>query len=176
MSNALGTQIGGTHYKVLPYQPIELIGELRMDYFQGCIIKYISRNKNNKIEDLQKAIHYCELAKELGVGIKYIDFKHSQSLKYEIGKYVKMNNLPEICSSIIFQVLQNQYNIAIGLINSLININKEKMKNKHKCNILWDTERIRIFVENSFSLGIIYEYHTISIGLFFLKIDFYLRK
>ena len=50
------------------------------------------------------------------------------------------------------------------------------MENKHKCNILWDTERIRIFVENSFSLGIIYEYHTISIGLFFLKIDFYLRK
>ena len=176
MNNALETQIGGTHYKVLPYQPIELIGELRMDYFQGCIIKYISRDKNNKIEDLQKAIHYCKLAEEVGVGIKYVDSKHSQSLKYEIGKYVKMNNLPEICSSIIFQVLQNQYNIAIGLINKLININKEKIENKHKCNILWDTERIRIFVENSFSLGIIYEYHTISIGLFFLKIDFYLRK
>ena len=50
------------------------------------------------------------------------------------------------------------------------------MKNKYKCNILWDTEHIRIFVENSFSLGIIYEYDTISIGLFFLKIDIYLRK
>ena len=49
-------------------------------------------------------------------------------------------------------------------------------KNKYKCNILWDTEHIRIFVENSLSLGIIYEYDTISIGLFFLKIDFYLRK
>ena len=81
MSNALETQIGGTHYKVLPYQPIELIGELRMDYFQGCIVKYISRNKDNKIEDLQKAIHYCELAKELGVGKKYIDAKHSKSLQ-----------------------------------------------------------------------------------------------
>ena len=35
MSNALETQVGGTHYKVLPYQPIELIGLLRMDYFQS---------------------------------------------------------------------------------------------------------------------------------------------
>lgn len=50
------------------------------------------------------------------------------------------------------------------------------MKNKYKCNILWDTEHIRIFVENTLSLGIIYEYDTISIGLFFLKMDFYLRK
>ena len=126
MNNALETQIGGTHYKVLPYQPIELIGLLRMDYFQGCIVKYISRDKNNKIEDLQKAIHYCELAKEVGVSNKYIDSKHSQSLKYEIGKYVKMNNLPEICSSIIFYVLQNQYNIAIDLINRLINQTNKK--------------------------------------------------
>ena len=131
MSNALETQIGGTHYKVLPYQPIELIGELRMDYFQGCIVKYISRDKNNKIEDLQKAIHYCELAREVGVGIKYIDSKHSQSLKYEIGKYVKMNNLPEICSLIILNVLRNQYKDVIGQINTLINqIDKQtKWKN-----------------------------------------------
>ena len=127
MSNALETQIGGTHYKVLPYQPIELIGLLRMDYFQGCIVKYISRDKNNKIEDLQKAIHYCKLAEEVGVGIKYIDSKHSQSLKYEINKYVKMNNLPEICSLIIFNTLQNQYKDVIGQINILITqINKTK--------------------------------------------------
>jgi hypothetical protein len=125
MSNALETQIGGTHYKVLPYQPIELISKLNLNYFQGCIVKYISRNKDNKIEDLQKAIHYCELAKELGIGKKYIDSNHSKSLQYEIKRYIVMNKLPEICSSIIFQVLRNQYNIAIDLINRLINqINK----------------------------------------------------
>lgn len=39
------------------------------------------------------------------------------------------------------------------------------MKNKYKCNILWDTEHIRIFVENTFSLGITYEYGLISICL-----------
>lgn len=121
MSNALETQIGGTHYKALPYQPIEFIGLLKMDYFQGCIVKYISRDKNDKIEDLKKAIHYCELAKELGIGKKYIDSNHSKSLQYEIKRYIVMNKLPEICSSIIFQVLRNQYNIAIDLINRLIN-------------------------------------------------------
>ena len=50
------------------------------------------------------------------------------------------------------------------------------MKNKYKGKVLWNTEHIFIFVDNSFSLGIIYEYDTISIGLFFLKIDFYLGK
>ena len=50
------------------------------------------------------------------------------------------------------------------------------MKNKYKCKVLWDTEHIFIFVENTFSLGITYEYGLISICLFFLNIDLILRK
>ena len=56
---------------------------------------------------------------------KYIDSKHSQSLKYEIDKYVKINELPKICSLIIFNTLRNQYKDVIGQINTLITqINK----------------------------------------------------
>ena len=50
------------------------------------------------------------------------------------------------------------------------------MKNKYKCNILWDTERIRVLVKNTFSLGITYEYGLISICLVFLKIDLVINK
>ena len=50
------------------------------------------------------------------------------------------------------------------------------MKNKYKCKFIWDAEHIQIYVDNSFSLGIIYEYGSISICLFFLKIDLLLRK
>lgn len=50
------------------------------------------------------------------------------------------------------------------------------MKKKYKCNILWDTERVRVFVDNTFSLGIEYEYGLISICFIYLKIDLVLIK
>ena len=52
----------------------------------------------------------------------------------------------------------------------------KKMKNKYKCNCLCNTERIQVFTENTFSLGITYEYGLISICLFYLKIDLVLIK
>ena len=63
--NSLSIQIGGNHYKDMQMQPVELIAKLKLNYFQGNIVKYISRDKDNKIEDLEKAKHYCELAIEL---------------------------------------------------------------------------------------------------------------
>ena len=50
------------------------------------------------------------------------------------------------------------------------------MKNKYKCKMLYDAERIQIYVENIFSLGITYEYGLVSICLLFLKVDILLRK
>lgn len=65
--NATDTQVGGTHYLQMPYQPIRLITELQMNFFQGSILKYLCRyrHKGGK-EDLKKAIHYCQLAKKMG--------------------------------------------------------------------------------------------------------------
>ena len=42
--NALNTQIGGTHYKDMRFQPIELISLLGLDFFQGNVVKYVSRH------------------------------------------------------------------------------------------------------------------------------------
>lgn len=50
------------------------------------------------------------------------------------------------------------------------------MKNKYKCKMLYDTERVQIYIENTLSLGILCEYGLMSICLFFLKIDILLRK
>ena len=61
------SQVGGSHYKVMALQPIELIIALRCSFIQGCIIKYISRYKNkNGAQDIKKCIHYAQLAIELG--------------------------------------------------------------------------------------------------------------
>ena len=55
-------QIGGNHYKSFHIQPYEFISKNNLSFFQGNVVKYVCRYlSKNKIEDLQKIIHYCEL-------------------------------------------------------------------------------------------------------------------
>ncbi len=64
-------QVGGNHYKNFIIQPVEFIVKNDIDYLEGNIIKYVCRHKQkNGIEDLNKAIHYLELAKDLYYGSK----------------------------------------------------------------------------------------------------------
>jgi hypothetical protein len=54
-------QIGGNHYQI-KIQPYEFTMANNLNFFQGNVIKYAVRYlKKNKIEDLNKIIHYCEL-------------------------------------------------------------------------------------------------------------------
>ena len=54
--NPLDTQEGGTHYKDMKIQPAEFIHANNIGYFEGNVIKYVSRWRNkNGIEDLKKA-------------------------------------------------------------------------------------------------------------------------
>ena len=64
---ALDRQVGSTqHYKDFKIQPIEFITANKLSFIQGNVIKYICRyDKKNGKEDIDKAIHYCELLKEL---------------------------------------------------------------------------------------------------------------
>ncbi len=58
------TQEGGEHYTQMKIQPIEYIDANDLDFFQGNIVKYITRHKfKNGVEDINKIIHYCELIK-----------------------------------------------------------------------------------------------------------------
>ena len=62
-------QVGGDHYRNFKIQPIEFITANNLSFIQASIIKYICRyNKKNGKEDIDKAIHYCELLKELKCG------------------------------------------------------------------------------------------------------------
>ena len=55
-------QVGGNHYKSFHIQPYEFISKNNLSFFQGNVVKYVCRYlSKNKIEDLQKIIHYCEL-------------------------------------------------------------------------------------------------------------------
>lgn len=62
----LTQQIGGKHYKQLTIQPVEYIHANDIGYFEGNVIKYVSRWRDKGgVEDLRKALHYLELLIEL---------------------------------------------------------------------------------------------------------------
>lgn len=64
--SALDVQEGGNHYKGMPIQPVEYIYKNGIGYFEGCVIKYVSRwKKKNGLEDLKKARHFIDLLIEL---------------------------------------------------------------------------------------------------------------
>ena len=58
-------QIGGEHYKNMKIQPSEFIVANELGWYEGNAVKYICRHrqKGGK-QDLEKAIHYLELALE----------------------------------------------------------------------------------------------------------------
>ena len=63
-ASASMTQVGGNHYVSHTIQPLDIIDEYGLDFYLGNSIKYILRDKDNKREDIDKAIHYLELYKE----------------------------------------------------------------------------------------------------------------
>lgn len=65
-SSALDQQVGGNHYKDCAIQPVEFIHANGIGYFEGNVIKYVSRwRKKGGIADLEKAKHYLELLIDL---------------------------------------------------------------------------------------------------------------
>jgi hypothetical protein len=67
--SALNKQEGGSHYKDMVIQPVDFITKNNIPFLEGNVIKYVCRHANkNGIQDLNKAIHYLEMAKELYYG------------------------------------------------------------------------------------------------------------
>lgn len=65
-SGALSVQVGGIHYKKMGIQPVQYIHANKLSFFEGCIVKYISRwrDKGGKA-DLEKIKHFVDLIIEL---------------------------------------------------------------------------------------------------------------
>lgn len=66
MSNTI-EQVGGTHYQN-EIQPWDIIAEYKMNWFQGEILKYVTRfkHKGGK-QDLEKAISIADKANDINI-------------------------------------------------------------------------------------------------------------
>lgn len=113
---ALKSQVGGSHYKDMAFQPIVLITALECSFIQGCIIKYISRYKNkNGAQDIEKCIHYAQLA------IALRDKKECNA-KVSISVYVLKNRLTAYQYRIINQAVHNEYARVIQTCKELLRL------------------------------------------------------
>jgi hypothetical protein len=64
--SALDTQEGGSHYKDMAIQPVTFIVKNNIPFLEGNVIKYVCRHASkNGAQDIDKAIHYLQLIKEL---------------------------------------------------------------------------------------------------------------
>lgn len=69
--SVLDIQEGGNHYKICGIQPVEYIHANNLGYFEGNVVKYVTRHKDkNGVEDIKKAIHYCQLILKLQYGVE----------------------------------------------------------------------------------------------------------
>ena len=59
-------QVSGNHYKTKTIQPWDYIAANELGYFEGNVVKYVSRWRDKGgIDDLRKAKHYLEKLIEL---------------------------------------------------------------------------------------------------------------
>ena len=68
-------QVGGDHYSKhgASLQHWDVVNIFGLDYFQGCITKYVFRHKDKSgIQDLKKARHYLD---------KYIELEEARAAK-----------------------------------------------------------------------------------------------
>lgn len=59
-------QIAGSHYRDMAIQPVEFITRNNLTFLEGNVIKYVCRHRRkNGAEDIDKAIHYLQLLRDL---------------------------------------------------------------------------------------------------------------
>lgn len=115
MSTALDEQVGGSHYKDLKMQPIELIIEANLTFIQGNIVKYLSRFKHkNSVEDLRKCVHYAKLGFQFhdAVGINPSNIRYAY-------KYTKINCFMGLQENAIAAAVLGDYPQVISIVKRL---------------------------------------------------------
>lgn len=115
MSNndPLNKECGGNHYQQFAMQPIEFIVACKWNFIQGNIAKYLLRAKyKNGQEDIDKAVHYCELGRQLKLFDECID---NNAI---INAFIRINGLDVEFWSRIFHLINGQqyYSLYAELI------------------------------------------------------------
>lgn len=91
-NSVLDKQVGGSHYKNLKIQPIELLRPYEFGFCEGNIIKYVTRYKDKGgKKDLEKAIQYIDFILEMPVSLgNVISMAITYCAENDLDKYQTM--------------------------------------------------------------------------------------
>lgn len=119
--NTLDTQIGGTHYTDLPHQPLDLIAGLDLDFFQGNVVKYLTRYKfkGDPVSDLQKAADYCRKAQAY-YHYRQLTDDYRTRAPYGVEAHCEANGLPDKVAEAMLKAILYQWREAAKLIDELV--------------------------------------------------------
>jgi len=91
---ANAVQIGGTHY-ASAYQHWDLVIDLKLDYFEAQVTKYVTRHhKKHGKQDLEKAIHFARKAHEAASAGR-LEMRHLTVVPSAVTLYCDTNQLGE---------------------------------------------------------------------------------
>lgn len=118
-------QVGGTHYSQFIIEPVDLMVILNFNWFQGEILKYVSRfrDKNGK-EDLDKAMSVSILAIERGLNQATIfsddilekNEKHIEEYVKQFFGKLDLDDLREIITSLVKNDYYHIRDIIYGML------------------------------------------------------------
>jgi len=113
-TNALDVQVGGNHYKKQLIQPIELAYILNASPCFTKLAKYLSREKGNREQDLEKAKHVISLEESLSCfDVKYGGIEKGVTL-YWIKKFSSNSDIQNALYTMYIQ----DYTSAIFYVES----------------------------------------------------------
>ena len=118
--NTLDTQVGGTHYTDLKSQPIDLIAALDLDFFQGNVVKYLTRYRyKGGTSDLYKAMDYCHKAHAF-IDYKAVTDDYRTRATYAVEQHCEANVATEKVRDAMLMALLFQWREASKIISELI--------------------------------------------------------
>lgn len=127
--SALETQVDGSHYVSMKMQPIELTYALNASPAFCKLAKYLTRDKGDKLTNLQKALHCIKLEQELvqgkGIGLVYSSFRKDEQYrerqhKTDVVKTIYKFTDDVHIASILINMYDNEYFFAINGVEELI--------------------------------------------------------
>ena len=115
----LTTQVGGSHYTKLKYQPMEFAMHAELTACQFSVLKYVTRFKDKDgLRDLKKAHQCCDLGLLLDIKVPDDDTHHLQAMLH---RYIHDNELDELQDlAISLVVMQKNYTRAKHFIEIMI--------------------------------------------------------
>lgn len=135
--NALDTQVGGSHYTDLPHQPLDLIAGLNLDFFQGNVVKYLTRYKfkGAPVADLKKAADYCRKAHAY-LNYKAVTDDYRTRVTYAVEMHCEANGASEKVREAMLKTVLYQWREAAKLIGDIITDSVlDLAEEERRCNI-----------------------------------------